>query len=184
MSYVLDALKKAEKERRHQTELGLDNLEQDDWVKPHESKSPTRSIKPLGFFGIFVGILVIISVANLTTEPEIVGELDTVSSTEQSASQIIAISRQANSDERENPDIFEQSEPEIPQKLDLESQINEFRFEGSLYIEGNLEASRVFVDGQAYFIGDVLKNEVYIKDITPDSVALSNGYEEVIRALR
>jgi hypothetical protein len=181
MSYVLDALKKAERERRRQPELGLDNLEQEDWVRPSSSERQPRSTKLLWL----AALILCLSVGFLTLK-------FTLSSVDNQELPLSAISPPQNIDFASEPEVIqilveekiEPSEPEIPEVFDLEVLVDGLRIEGSMYLEGNPQASRVFIEGQAYFVGDQLKNDVYIKDITPDSVVLSNGYDEVIRNLR
>ncbi|MBT5331494.1 MAG: hypothetical protein HOL48_06925 [Porticoccaceae bacterium] len=184
MSYVLDALKKAERERHHQPELGMDNLEQDDWVKPLEPKNKPRLNKLLWVTGISLCLLVSLVTVKFSVPPQDSQELLEPLIAEQSVLQNAVPDTQTNSDEESELVSHETLVTESVQDLSLAELLQEFRFEGSLYIEGDPQASRVFIDGQAYFVGQILRNDVYIKDITLDSVIISNGYEEAARILR
>ena len=184
MSYVLDALKKAERERRRQPEMGLENLEQDDWIRPLEENQQSGSKKTLWLLCLGLGVFSVILIVALRPDSSQEEIITTYSPVEESRSNLTSDESELALLEIPEEIISENSVPEVEVSVSLAEQISEFRFEGSLYIEGNLEASRVFINGQAYFVGDSLKNDVYISDISPDSVTLSNGYEQLIHPLR
>lgn len=184
MSYVLDALKKAERERRRQPEMGLDNLEQDDWIKPLEENQQSRSKKTVWLLCLGLGVFSVILIAALrpgSSQEEII---TTYSPVEERSSNLTSDESELAVLEIPEEIIPDNFVPEVEVSTSLAERISEFRFEGSLYIEGNPEASRVFIDGQTYFVGDTLKDDVYISDISPDSVTLSNAYEQLIHPLR
>lgn len=184
MSYVLDALKKAERERRRQPEMGLENLEQDDWVKPLEENRQPRSKKSLWFLCLGLGVISAILIVALRPDSSQKEIVTSYSPVEESRSALTSDEGELALLEIPEEIIPDNSVLEVEASASLAELISEFRFEGSLYIEGNPEASRVFIDGQAYFVGDSLKDDVYISDISPDSVSLSNGYEQLIHPLR
>ena len=133
MSYVLDALKKAERERRRQPELGLENLEQDDWIKPLEENRESRSKNTLLAlcFGLALGIFTVILVVALKPNSSQEEILTDYSSVEEIRSDLVP-----DAVELALPDVSEQvffSSPpaQIEPKSSLSELIEGFRFEGS-----------------------------------------------------
>ena len=187
MSYVLDALKKAERERRHQPDLGLDNLEQDDWINPNEASNKPRSRGYLWIAAICLCAMAVILWAGLRDQPSLKPMEDSVleGSASISEAELNEVIPSEFDNSEESPQQFAESfEPELAPELSLDEVVAQLRFEGSLYVDGDSETSRVFIDGNAYFIGDLILEDVYLLDITSNSAVLSNGYEQVIHSLR
>lgn len=184
MSYVLDALKKAERERRHQPELGMDNLGQEDWIKPVEPENGNRpgiSVLLITFSLCLLAVILTVTLSITREDPQGIPESSVV---EQTLSQTpVPVPPILTIEELEAANSVNSESGSVP-NVSLAEFLQELRFEGSLYMEDYPEASRVFIDGQAYFVGQTIKEGVYIKGISLDSVVISDGYEEVIRSLR
>lgn len=181
MSYVLDALRKAEKDRRNQPDLGLHNLDQDDWNKPPDSnKSSPFNIWVVGI----LSSLVCISIVAFQFRPVVIeeAETETLIVSEQGLPIVVDVEPIADSINLLSESPAETIQPESGENL--ATRISKFRFEGNLYIEGNPAGSRVFIDGGAYKMGDALEGDIYLVDIGANSVTLSDGYDQIIQPLR
>lgn len=181
MSYVLDALRKAEKDRRNQPDLGLHNLDQDEWNKPPDSNKNS----PFNMRAIWVlPCLVCISIVAFQFRPVVIEEVETTTSIASEQGLPIVVAEDPITDRvillSESPAETIQTES----GENLATRISKFRFEGNLYIEGNPTGSRVFIDGGAYKMGDALEGDIYLVAIDANSVTLSDGYDQIIQPLR
>jgi|TARA_B110000483_G_scaffold226488_1_gene287269 hypothetical protein len=184
MSYVLDALRKAEKDRRKQPDLGLHNLDQDEWNKPPDlNKNSLSSIWIIWF----LLILICVSIVGVQFRSVAIEEAETQTAIENDL-QLIVVADDSATESRvflEEPSIEPSAETLQPEPVaKLAARITEFRFEGNLYIEGNPTANRVFINGGAYKMGDALEGDIYLLEIGANSVTLSDGYDQVIQPLR
>jgi|MEHZ01.3.fsa_nt_MEHZ010981873.1_18 hypothetical protein len=184
MSYVLDALRKAEKDRRKQPDLGLHNLDQDEWNKPPDLNKSSAS--NMWIIWVLL-ILICVSIVAIQFRPVAIEEAETQTAIENDL-QLIVIEEGSTTESRillEEPSIEPSAETLQPEPVaNLAARIAEFRFEGNLYIEGNPTGSRVFINGGAYKMGDALEGDIYLLDIGANSVTLSDGYDQVIQPLR
>ncbi len=180
MSYVLDALRKAEKDRRNQTDVGLDNMNQEDWNRPPDIERGSSS--KIWIFGA-LSVLICIAMVIFQYGPASSVEVEATAARPAEPQPMMI----EEDPQRNRPTLVEadapESEPQIPEQ-DLAARITAFQFEGNLYIESNRAASRVFINGGAYKIGDALQGEIYLVDIAANTVTLSDGYDQVIQRLR
>lgn len=191
MSYVLDALRKAEKDRRRQPSLGLKDDDQDSWIKPPDTKKRGRfGIGIFIIFGLCCFALVVVLVAQFGAKDLPISGRQAETAEEQT----LSVDNLVNINLQETPAASAILDLPDAERIQIEALINNrggslaeriqnFRFEGSIHIEGNRSASRVFIDGASYQMGDTLDGDIYLLDIGAQSVTLSDGYEEVIHSL-
>lgn len=201
MSYVLDALRKAEQDRapkKNSSEIDVENV---DWNAPPE-KNPRNSIP----FGIFAGILLLIillflfngffinkqagsfnteiersNVSNeslgVTTELDI--ELDIEPDTVTEAV-LLDNPLDTSLDNAQEAQVFDDVIP----VNSLQSRIDALEFEGSLFSPSDKSLSRIFISGASYRTGDSIENDLYedglyILDIQEHIVVFSDGFDQL-----
>lgn len=196
MSYVLDALRKAEQDRAPKQNSSEANLENTDWNAPPEKNN--RSYFPLKIFAGIVLLIVLFflfgslfinkNTANFEAEKELSNEnsdgaitgsitdLDTAIKPDISTNTIVLGS--PVSDFSQDFQELQEVDPVVPVN-NLQSRIDTLEFEGSLFSPSNSNLSRIFISGDSYRIGDSIEDDLYIVDIQESIVVFSDGFDQI-----
>ena len=199
MSYVLDALRKAEQDRAPKQNSSEANLENTDWNAPPEKNN--RSYFPLKIFAGIVLLIVLFflfgslfinkNTANFEAEKELSNEnsdgaitgsitdLDTAIKPDISTNTIVLGSPVSDfSQDFQELQELQEVDPVVPVN-NLQSRIDALEFEGSLFSPSNSNLSRIFISGDSYRIGDSIEDDLYIVDIQESIVVFSDGFDQI-----
>lgn len=190
MSYILGALKKAEKERRRDRGLDLNDWDQDSWNQAGQSGSQNSLL-----LWMVSATLLVVLVIFAWLAYRIIGASPQTTSTQapviESASPVVeVISKEIDQESKESirvepteivPVIIEVNEAALePGNADYGAQADEAvlpEFSGHIYFPGNSSLSRVFSGADSYREGDLI-SAYRVKEILEREVILENQGRE------
>ena len=203
MSYILGALKKADQERRRESDVRIADWDQDSWDDPTSTDNTSRwliglvvfvLVLVLSVFG-FIAFRVLEAVAPdrtvvaETSEPMAAGESPTGGVAQNPADATLAATNRIEQQEA-NASEAEMAQPSPASSSGLGSGSSSVRseppvdqsfmpdFSGHLYFPGNSGLSRVFANSSSYREGDTI-NGYRVEQILEDELVLSNGEQEI-----
>ena len=167
MSYILNALKKAERDRKRDESEDLDDLVGAGWDPYQEPVKSNASYTVAAIIMLIAGLL-FYSFYNLTNK-SVVGDTETV---------------------LENPiemPVRDQEEPletqpvkqveKLPQEepVSEELRLPEVTIAGHIYIRSGSPKNRIFIADKTYYVGDTIDGDWVIESINFDSLSIRSG---------
>ncbi len=167
MSYILNALKKAERDRKRDESEDLDDLVGAGWDPYQEPVKSNASYRVAAIMMLIAGLL-FYSFYNLTNK-SVVGDTETV---------------------LENPiemPVRDQEEPletqpvkqveKLPQEepVSEELRLPEVTIAGHIYIRSGSPKNRIFIADKTYYVGDTIDGDWVIESINFDSLSIRSG---------
>ena len=167
MSYILNALKKAERDRKRDESEDLDDLVGAGWDPYQEPVKSNASYRVAAIMMLIAGLL-FYSFYNLTNK-SVVGDIESV---------------------LENPiemPVRDQEEPletqpvkqveKLPQEepVSEELRLPEVTIAGHIYIRSGSPKNRIFIADKTYYVGDTIDGDWVIESINFDSLSIRSG---------
>ncbi len=167
MSYILNALKKAERDRKRDESEDLDDLVGAGWDPYQEPVQSNASYRVAAIIMLIAGLL-FYGFYNLTNK-SVVGDIESV---------------------LENPiemPVRDQEEPletqpvkqveKLPQEepVSEELRLPEVTIAGHIYIRSGSPKNRIFIADKTYYVGDTIDGDWVIESINFDSLSIRSG---------
>ncbi len=167
MSYILNALKKAERDRKRDESEDLDDLVGAGWDPYQEPVKSNASYRVAAIIMLIAGLL-FYGFYNLTNK-SVVGDIESV---------------------LENPiemPVRDQEEPletqpvkqveKLPQEepVSEELRLPEVTIAGHIYIRSGSPKNRIFIADKTYYVGDTIDGDWVIESINFDSLSIRSG---------
>ena len=203
MSYILGALKKADQERRRESDVKISDWDQDFWNDPTPADNTSRWLIGLVGFGMVLVLIVFGFVAfrvleavppaapvaaveseaiegGQTEARAGVDEMPTGSKPYPSEATIASATlgqQEVNNQQGEMEKAFSIQDVSSDQD-ELDNQSVMPNFSGHLYFPGNSRLSRVFANSSTYREGETISG-YRIEQILEDELVLSDGEQEI-----
>jgi hypothetical protein len=176
MSYILNALKKAERDRKREDSEDLDDFVSAGW-DPYQE--PTENNNSYKVAAIIVLIALLLCVGFYSLTKQVIN--DTIPASElQQTDEVIAhtpVEKQIiqQSDGSQNTPVIE--EP-VEASLELEAlQLPEVAIAGHIYIRSGSPKNRIFIGEKTYYVGDRIDSDWVIESINFDSLNIRSGVQ-------
>jgi len=174
MSYILNALKKAEHDRKREESEDLDDFVSAGW-DPYQEPTKNSSGYKLALIIVAVAALLFYGFYNLTnqnisgvvgiSEPQQAVE---AAGTETAAEEVI-----------QQPVISEQElvidEPVFEEASFEELRLPDVTIAGHIYIRSGSAKNRIFIGDKTYYVGDSIDSNWVIESINFDSLSIRSG---------
>jgi len=174
MSYILNALKKAEHDRKREEPEDLDDFVGGGWDPYQDAPKSSGSYKlaiiifviaALLFYGFYSLTNKDISDAVLISEPQQAVEvLEKETVAEQTIQQPVV--------SQQEPVI---DEPEYEKPGFEELQLPDVTIAGHIYIRSGSAKNRIFIGDRTYYVGDAIDSNWVIESINFDSLSIRSG---------
>jgi hypothetical protein len=195
MSYILNALKKAEHERSREEPENLDDFVNSGW-DPYEktSKASAGYWLPIAILviaaGLFYGFSNLSSqlelrpgAAVLPIKERIKERIERIEKpTEETTEEPVAVAVVESTPAVENPGVL--SSNEIVAATVVNRALPDLRISGHIFIRGGSRLNRVFVGENTYYVGDNLDPNWVIESINSGSLELRSGTQTTELPLR
>jgi hypothetical protein len=188
MSYILNALKKAEHERSREEPENLDDFVNSGW-DPYEktSKASAGYWLPIAILVIAAGLLY--GFLNLSSQVELrpgaavlTVEEPIEERIEEPTKEPVAVAVVESTPAVENPGVL--SSNEIVAATVVNRALPDLRISGHIFIRGGSRLNRIFVGENTYYVGDNLDPNWVIESINSDSLELRSGTQTTELPLR
>jgi hypothetical protein len=176
MSYILNALKKAEHDRKREEPEDLDDFVSAGWDPYQETPKSSAGYK-WAIIIVAISTLLFVGFYSLNSGPQQSAEvLETEAVTEQ-------VVEQVSEKGAEQPDAIENQsvkqefveEPVAEELLVEELQLPEVTIAGHIYIRSGSPKNRIFIGEQTYYVGDSIDGDWVIESINFDSLGIRSG---------
>ena len=167
MSYILNALKKAERDRKREEIEDLDDFVSAGW-DPYKEPTESRASYKIAVIILLVAALLFLAFYSLTNQ--VVSNAEPVSA----PSQTVTIPNQPLEQEAVEQELVIQ-EPVQNQQVPQELQLPEVTIAGHIYIRSGSPKNRIFIGDRTYFVGDSIDSDWVIESINFDSLNIRSG---------
>jgi hypothetical protein len=176
MSYILNALKKAEHDRKRDESEDLDDFVSAGWDPYQEPPKRVASYK-LAIIIVAIAALLFVGFYSLNFGPQQSAEvLDTEAPTEQGVEQVPEQGVKQQVAPENQPAIEEFVEEPVAEELVVEElQLPEVTIAGHIYIRSGSVKNRIFIGDKTYYVGDSIDGDWVIESINFDSLSISSG---------
>lgn len=177
MSYILNALKKAERDRKRDESEDLDDLVGAGWDPYQEPVKSNASYRVAVIIMLIAGLL-FYGFYNLTNK-SVVGDTETV--LENPIEMPIRVQeepleaqpvKQVEKLPQEQP---VQEEPVQKEPVQEELRLPEVTIAGHIYIRSGSPKNRIFIADKTYYVGDTIDGDWVIESINFDSLSIRSG---------
>jgi hypothetical protein len=171
MSYILNALKKAERDRKREEPEDLDDFVSAGW-DPYEATPKKSSGYKLAITIVTIAVLLFYGFYNLTNQK--ISDAELISEPQQAVEVLGPVAERINQQPivpQDEPVIEESAqEPEIEQV-----QLPEVTIAGHIYIRSGSAKNRIFIGDRTYYVGDSIDSNWVIESINFDSLSIRSG---------
>ena len=176
MSYILNALKKAEHDRKRDESEDLDDFVSAGWDPYQEAPKSTASYK-LAIIIVAIAAVLFYGFYSLNSGPQQAVEvLETEAVTEQAVEQVTSKSAEQPVAPENQPVIQEfVEEPVAEERVVEELQLPEVAIAGHIYIRSGSSKNRIFIGDKTYYVGDSIDGNWVIESINFDSLGIRSG---------
>ena len=164
MSYILNALKKAEHDRKREESEDLDDFVSAGW-DPYQEPTKNSSGYKLALIIVAVAALLFYGFYSLTNQ-NISGAVRI--SEPQQAVEAVEIETVAE-------EGIPQQEPVIKEPVFEELELPEVTIAGHIYIRSGSAKNRIFIGEKTYYVGDSIDSNWVIESINFDSLSIRSG---------
>lgn len=164
MSYILNALKKAEHDRKREESEDLDDFVSAGW-DPYQEPTKNSSGYKLALIIVAVAALLFYGFYSLTNQ-NISGAVRI--SEPQQAVEAVEIETVAE-------EVIPQQEPVIKEPVFEELELPEVTIAGHIYIRSGSAKNRIFIGEKTYYVGDSIDSNWVIESINFDSLSIRSG---------
>lgn len=175
MSYILNALKKAEHDRKREEPEDLDDFVSAGWDPYQEAPKSGASYK-LAVIIVAIAALLFVGFYSLNPGPqqavEVVEEVVSEQVAEQIAEQVVE-----QSFEQQVAPVLEEfvEEAIADEPVEEELQLPEVTIAGHIYIRSGSAKNRIFIGDKTYYVGDSIDGNWVIESINFDSLGIRSG---------
>ncbi len=177
MSYILNALKKAETDRKREQPADLDDFVSAGW-DPYQAEPERKASYRRVAFILIVAALLFFAFYSLTNpnqhnvdavlKSEEQQPADTVPVAEKNISQPVATEN--------NPALENLTEDAVVEALRTqELQLPEVTIAGHIFIRSGSAKNRIFIGDKTYYVGDRIDSDWVIEAINFDSLSIRSG---------
>ncbi len=175
MSYILNALKKAETDRKREQPEDLDDFVSAGWDPYQETPERGASYK-LAAFILVIAALLFYGFYSLTNQPNI----ETAAKSELQLIPETASVVEKNMPQQAAPEkttVIENAprDPVAEMSSTTELQLPDITIAGHIYIRSGSAKNRIFIGDKTYYVGDRIDSEWVIEAINFDSLSLRSG---------
>ena len=175
MSYILNALKKAESDRKREQSEDLDDFVSAGWDPYQEAPKGSVSYKLAAVILVIAGLLFygfysLTNQHNLGTAPlsEPHGAVEAKIVTDENGQQSTA--------SENKPAIEEIVDDPVEEKPFLEEfQLPDVTIAGHIFIRSGSAKNRIFIGDKTYYVGDRIDSDWFIESINFDSLSIRSG---------
>ena len=167
MSYILNALKKAERDRKREEIEDLDDFVSAGW-DPYQEPTESRASYKIAAIILLVAALLFLAFYSLTNQ--VVSNAESVSA----PSQVVEVPNQPLEQEAVKQELVIQ-EPVQKQQVPQELQLPEVTIAGHIYIRSGSPKNRIFIGERTYYVGDSIDSDWVIESINFDSLSIRSG---------
>lgn len=175
MSYILNALKKAERDRMREEPEDLEDFVSSGW-DPYEQETNKRGNYKIAGFIALIAVLLFYGFYSLTdrTLPPKVGtdNIVTVKPAEQQPAPAVA---EPVADKDIEKPLNPQRNPVDKQPSIKQLQLPQVTIDGHIYIRSGSSKNRIFIGEKTYYVGDRIDSDWVIESINFDSLSISSG---------
>lgn len=172
MSYILNALKKAERDRKREEIEDLDDFVSAGW-DPYQEPTESRASYKIAAIILLVAALLFLAFYSLTNQ--VVSNAESVSA----PSQVVEVPNQPREQEAVKQELVIQEsvtqEPGQKQQVPQELQLPEVTIAGHIYIRSGSPKNRIFIGERTYYVGDSIDSDWVIESINFDSLSIRSG---------
>ena len=169
MSYILNALKKAEHDRKREESEDLDDFVSAGW-DPYQEPTKNSSGYKLALIIVAVAALLFYGFYNLTNQ-NISGAVG-VSEPQQA---VEAVETETVVEEVIQQQAVPQQEPVIKEPVLEDLELPEVTIAGHIYIRSGSAKNRIFIGEKTYYVGDSIDSNWVIESINFDSLSIRSG---------
>ena len=185
MSYILNALKKAERDRMREEPQDLDDFVGADW-DPYQVEKSSNSEYKLAAAIAFVAALLFFAFYSLTgteiDQPVVDSQVNQVVprlEVETIAAKTAKVESIETADPVQQPTVQADDAPANSEPaaalVEEELQLPQVTIAGHIYIRSGSPKNRIFVGDTAYYVGDRIEGEWIIEAINFDSLSIRSG---------
>jgi hypothetical protein len=173
MSYILNALKKAERDRKREEAEDLDDFVGAGWDPYQEPVKSTASYTVAAII-VLVAALLFYGFYNLTNK-------SVVSDVEIASENLIEMPVNSQEEPLETQPVKQKLEEEPVEKLQQDEPVSEelrlpeVTIAGHIYIRSGSAKNRIFIGEKTYYVGDAIDNDWVIESINFDSLSIRSG---------
>ena len=169
MSYILNALKKAEHDRKREEPEDLDDFVSGGWDPYQDAPKSSGSYKlaiiifviaALLFYGFYSLTNKDISDAVLISEPQKAVEV---------------LEEETVAEQTIQQPVVSQEKPVIDQPGFEELKLPDVTIAGHIYIRSGSAKNRIFIGDRTYYVGDAIDSNWFIESINFDSLSIRSG---------
>jgi hypothetical protein len=167
MSYILNALKKAERDRKREEAEDLDDFVGAGW-DPYQEPVKSNASYTVAAIIVLVAALLFYGFHNLTNRP-VVSDAETVSEN--------PIEKQVGTQEEPLETQPVKQVEKLPQEepVSEELRLPEVTIAGHIYIRSGSSKNRIFIGEKTYYVGDTIDGDWVIESINFDSLSIRSG---------
>ena len=175
MSYILNALKKAEHDRKREEPEDLDDFVSAGWDPYQEAPKSGASYK-LAIIIVAIAALLFVGFYSLNSGPQQAVEVVEEVLSEQIAEQIAEQVVEQSVEQQVAPVLEEFVEEAIAEEpVEEELQLPEVTIAGHIYIRSGSAKNRIFIGDKTYYVGDAIDGDWVIESINFDSLGIRSG---------
>ncbi len=174
MSYILDALKKAQRERQRENSLDIHDLTSAAW-DPNDHRAGSKRLWLPPVFGTLLGLVSIILMYFVIAEKmNTSGEIESVETVE--------IQHTIKTDQLDAGNHELETAPETIAKIKGNKRYGapEVSITGSIYIADGSEGNRIFIGNQIFREGDIINQVWIIYRIGSEVIELRSGENSIL----
>ena len=174
MSYILNALKKAEHDRKREESEDLDDFVSAGW-DPYQEPTKNSSGYKLALIIVAVAALLFYGFYSLTNK----NINDSVQISEPQQAVEVLEAEMVAEDVIQQPVISEQElvidEPAFEEASFEELRLPDVTIAGHIYIRSGSAKNRIFIGDKTYYVGDSIDSNWVIESINFDSLSIRSG---------
>jgi hypothetical protein len=170
MSYILNALKKAEHDRKREESEDLDDFVSAGW-DPYQETPKSSATYKLAAFILVIAALLFYGFYSLTNQHNV----HTTVPISQPQQAIDALEAETVTEKTIQQPVVSQKEPVIEESVFEELQLPEVTIAGHIYIRSGSAKNRIFIGERTYYVGDAIDSNWVIESINFDSLSIRSG---------
>jgi hypothetical protein len=171
MSYILNALKKAEHDRKRDESEDLDDFVSAGW-DPYQEQPKSASSYKLAIIIVVIAAVLFVGFYSLNS-----GLQQAVEVVEEVVSEQVAEQVAKQSVEQKVAPVLEEfvEEPIAEEPIEEQLQLPEVTIAGHIYIRSGSAKNRIFIGDKTYYVGDSIDGNWVIESINFDSLGIRSG---------
>jgi hypothetical protein len=171
MSYILNALKKAEHDRKREEPEDLDDFVSAGW-DPYQEQPKSASSYKLAIIIVVIAAVLFVGFYSLNS-----GLQQAVEVVEEVVSEQVAEQVAKQSVEQKVAPVLEEfvEEPIAEEPIEEQLQLPEVTIAGHIYIRSGSAKNRIFIGDKTYYVGDSIDGNWVIESINFDSLGIRSG---------